>query len=71
MYEEVLQAVKDRDCQDMNREVDPLRQAEDAILVDTTNMIFDEVAENVMENIEKKRIIRNIGFGKREKRTII
>ena len=64
MYEEVLQAVKDRDCQDMNREVDPLRQAEDAILVDTTNMIFDEVAENVMENIEKKRIIRNIGFGK-------
>ena len=48
------QAVKDRDCRDMNREVDLLRQAEDAVLADSTNMTLYEVAEKVMENIEKK-----------------
>ena len=53
-YEEVLQAVKDRDYQDMNREADPLRQAEDAILVDSTNMTLDEEVEAVLNIIEKK-----------------
>ncbi len=35
-FEEVLQDIIKRDEQDMNREVAPLRQAEDAVLVDTT-----------------------------------
>ena len=53
-YEEVLQAVKDRDYQDMNREVEPLHQAEDAILVDSTNMTLDEEVEAVMKVVEEK-----------------
>ena len=53
-YEEVLQAVKDRDNQDMNRKVDPLRQAEDAILVDSTNMTLDEEVEVVLKIVEEK-----------------
>ena len=38
-----------RDEQDMNREVSPLRQAEDAILVDTSDMTIDEVVARILE----------------------
>ena len=54
-YEEVLQAVKERDYQDMNREVEPLRQTEDAVLMDTTNMTVDEEVEAVLKIVEEKR----------------
>ena len=54
-FEEVLQAVKDRDNQDMNRKVEPLRQAEDAILVDSTDMTFDEVVDKILAVVEEKR----------------
>ena len=54
-FEEVLQAVKDRDEQDMNRKVEPLRQAEDAVLVDSTNMTFDEAVEAILTIVEEKR----------------
>lgn len=37
-----------RDEQDMNREISPLRQAEDAVLVDSSDMTVDEVAETIM-----------------------
>ena len=40
-YEEVLRDIILRDQQDMNREVAPLRRAEDAVLVDTTDIDFD------------------------------
>ena len=35
-----------RDEQDMNREISPLRQAEDAILLDSSFMTIDEVVED-------------------------
>ena len=54
-YEEVLEAVIRRDEQDMNRPVEPLRQAEDAVLVDSTNLSFDEVVEAILEIVEAKR----------------
>ena len=54
-FEEVLQAVKDRDHQDMNRPVEPLRQAEDAVLVDSTHLTFDEVVEKILSIVEEKR----------------
>ncbi|MBQ6088556.1 MAG: (d)CMP kinase, partial [Firmicutes bacterium] len=37
-YEKVLEDVNKRDYNDMHRNVDPLRQAEDAVLIDSTNM---------------------------------
>ncbi len=40
-FEEVLQGILYRDQQDMNRAEAPLRQAEDAVLVDTTDIDFD------------------------------
>ena len=47
-YEKVLEELRKRDEQDMNRETDPLRQAEDAILVDTTGMTFEESVEAII-----------------------
>lgn len=42
-----------RDEQDMNRETAPLRQAEDAILVDSSNMTIDEVVSRIIELAER------------------
>ena len=41
-FDEVLQDILRRDEQDMNREVAPLRRAEDAVRVDTTELDFDQ-----------------------------
>ena len=41
----VLREILQRDEQDMNREVAPLRRAEDAVLVDTTEIDFDQSYE--------------------------
>ncbi len=38
-----------RDEQDMNREISPLRQAEDATLVDSSNMTIDEVVQAILD----------------------
>lgn len=44
-----------RDEQDMNREIAPLKQAEDAVLVDSSHMTIAEVVENIIA-IYKKNI---------------
>lgn len=44
-----------RDHQDMTREISPLRQAEDAILVDSSNLTIEEVADTIISIIEKRR----------------
>lgn len=48
-YEEVLQILKNRDKIDMEREVAPLKKAEDAIEIDSTNMSIEEVVDKVVE----------------------
>lgn len=54
-YEEVLADVIARDEQDMNREVDPLRPAEDAQIVDTTDMNQQQVVENILMRVNMKK----------------
>lgn len=54
-YEEVLEQVVARDAQDMNRAVEPLRQAEDAVLVDSTDMSFDQVVDRILSVVEEKQ----------------
>ena len=44
----------ERDYRDMNREFAPLRQAEDAIVVDTTNMAIEEVADSIIRYFKEK-----------------
>ena len=48
-FEEVLKAVNERDKQDMNREADPLRQAEDAVVVDSSDLSFDQTVGVIMD----------------------
>ena len=54
-YEEVLADVIARDEQDMNREVDPLRPAEDAQIVDSTDMNQQQVVENILMRVNMKK----------------
>lgn len=54
--EQVLEELKQRDWQDMHREVDPLRQAEDAVLVDSTGLQFEQTVEKILSLVEEKRV---------------
>ena len=40
--------IRERDERDRNRPVGPLKQAEDAVLVDTTGLSIEEVAEKIL-----------------------
>ncbi|MBR3905989.1 MAG: (d)CMP kinase [Clostridia bacterium] len=53
-FEEVLAEVNARDLQDTTRELTPLRQAEDAILVDSSNFTFDETVQAILDIVEEK-----------------
>ncbi len=44
-----------RDQQDMTREIAPLKQAEDAILLDSSDMSIQEVVSAILEEFEKIR----------------
>lgn len=48
-YEEVLEILKNRDKIDMEREVAPLKKADDAIEIDSTNMSIEEVVDKIVE----------------------
>ena len=50
--EEVLQDIIDRDKQDMEREIAPLKQADDAILLDTSDLNLDQSIAAVAKLIE-------------------
>ena len=50
--EELKQEIASRDKQDSEREISPLRQADDAVLLDTTTLSIEEVAARIMELCE-------------------
>ena len=50
--EEIIRVVEARDYQDMNRETDPLRRAEDAVVVDSSDLTFEETVERVLSLIK-------------------
>lgn len=50
--EQLTDDMKARDYYDMNREASPLRKAEDAVELDTTQMSIDEVVETVLNMIK-------------------
>ena len=53
-YEQILENVKQRDFNDSTREISPLKRAEDAIYVDSTELTIDEVANKIIEIIKEK-----------------
>ena len=47
--EEIQKDIEERDERDMNRTVSPLKQAEDAILVDSSDMTIEQVVSHILE----------------------
>lgn len=54
-YDEILKNIKFRDNNDKTSNVAPLKQADDAIYIDSTKMTIDEVVEEIVNIIKKKR----------------
>ncbi len=52
--EELVDEIKARDFSDKNREHAPLKKAEDALVLDTSSMSFEEVIDEVIKIIESK-----------------
>jgi cytidylate kinase len=52
-FNEILKNVEERDYIDSHREVSPLRQAEDAILLDNSDMTIPQQNEWLMQQVEK------------------
>lgn len=53
--EKIKKDIEDRDYRDMNRDISPLRQAEDACLVDSSDMNIEESAAAILALIEKEK----------------
>lgn len=53
-YEEVLEDLIKRDYNDSHREVAPLKQADDAVLLDTTGMTLEQSVESLIKIIKEK-----------------
>ena len=52
-YEQVLEDIKQRDYNDMHRDIAPLKQVEDAVLLDTTGMTIEEVKQKLKALIDE------------------
>lgn len=51
-YEDVLQSLTKRDEQDSTRKINPLKPAEDTIIIDTTGKTIQESFEMIVQNIK-------------------
>ncbi len=52
-YDQIREDIIARDKQDMEREIAPLRQAEDAVLVDSSELSIEQVIDKVIAEFEK------------------
>lgn len=52
--EAIEEDINERDYRDMNREISPLCQAKDAVLVDSSGMTIQEVIHNILDICEKR-----------------
>lgn len=55
-YEEILENIKQRDENDKNKEIGALKQAEDAIYIDSSDLSIDEVVEKIEKIILSKKV---------------
>lgn len=53
-YDTILQEIQKRDYQDSHRQNSPLKQADDAILIDTSNLTIEETSDKVMSLVKEK-----------------
>lgn len=50
--DELIQQMKDRDAFDSNREIDPLKMADDALLLDTSNLSIEDQATFIIDKVK-------------------
>ena len=50
---DLLDQIQQRDEEDINRKISPLKPADDSLVIDTSNLSIKEVEEKVMENFKK------------------
>jgi len=53
-YDEILRDIEERDERDMTREISPLKQADDAIYLDSSELSIDDVVEKVVELLNNR-----------------
>ena len=53
-FEEVLEEMKQRDYNDSHRKLAPLKQADDAVRIDTTSLTIDEAIEKLLSYIKQE-----------------
>lgn len=51
--EKICEDIRQRDFQDMNRKISPLKQAEDAVLIDSSDMSIDEVVNYILKLVNE------------------
>lgn len=56
-FEEVLEDIKKRDYNDINKPISPLVKTEDAVLIDTTNMLKEDVIDKVVTLLKERNVI--------------
>ncbi|MFQ8704634.1 MAG: (d)CMP kinase [Thomasclavelia sp.] len=54
--ETIKKDIEQRDYQDMNRKISPLKKAEDAIVLDTSNLSIDEVVNEVLKLAKQREM---------------
>lgn len=52
--EDIKKGIETRDYQDMNRDIAPLKQAEDAVLIDSSDMTIAEVVDKIIDLTKEK-----------------
>lgn len=52
-YEQIKKEIVARDKNDSERKISPLKQAEDAVFLDTSDMTFDEVKDTIINMIKE------------------
>ena len=50
---DLLKQIQQRDEEDINRKISPLKPADDSLVIDTSNLSIEEVEKRVMENFKK------------------
>lgn len=53
-FDQIASEIAERDHRDMTREVSPLRQADDAVLVDTSHMTIDQVTQHILGIVKER-----------------
>lgn len=53
--EQIKADIEERDYRDMHREISPLQQAEDALLVDSSYMTIEEVTQHILQICSERR----------------